>query len=130
MKKVLFLLGLFTLCATVTFAQDRPRANAKVAKKPGGWRDDSLLWVKKPVGNATIKSPRDAASGQKGSQPTQDKLGNFEIQDVKAPNPNEDKLGNFEIQDVKSPTTNSNARAGGSTQKRVTKPRRPQTGGH
>ena len=64
MKKVLFLLGLFTLCATVTFAQDRSKAKAKVAKKPAGWVEDSLLWVKKPVGTAPIKSPRDAASGQ------------------------------------------------------------------
>lgn len=93
MKKVLFLLGLFTLCATVTFAQDRPKANARVAKKPANWRDDSLLWVKKPVGNATIKSPRDASSGQNGGQPTQDKLGNFEIQDVKAPENNAREAG-------------------------------------
>jgi hypothetical protein len=93
MKKVLFLLGLFTLCATVTFAQERTKTNARVAKKPAGWRDDSLLWVKKPVGTATIKSPRDAASGQKGSQSTQDKLGNFEIQDVKAPENNAREAG-------------------------------------
>ncbi|WP_373552550.1 hypothetical protein [Haliscomenobacter sp.] len=92
MKKVLFLLGLFTLCATVTFAQERTRAKAKTAK-PSGWRDDSLLWVKKPVGNATIKSPRDAASGQTGGQPKQDKLGNFEIQDVKAPENNTREAG-------------------------------------
>ena len=75
MKKVLFLLGLFTLCATVTFAQERTKAKARTAK-PSGWRDDSLLWVKKPVGNATIKSPNETERKAK-----QDKLGNFEIQD-------------------------------------------------
>ena len=87
MKKVLFLLGLFTLCATVTFAQDRPKANARVAKKPAGWRDDSLLWVKKP-GTATIKNP-----GTNNGNQTQDKLGNFEIQDVKAPEKNAREAG-------------------------------------
>lgn len=87
MKKVLFLLGLFTLCATVTFAQDRPKANARVAKKPSGWIDDSLLWVKKPT-TATIKKP-----GTKNGDQTQDKLGNFEIQDVKAPENNTREAG-------------------------------------
>ncbi len=76
MKKVLFLLGLFTLCATVTFAQERTKAKARTAK-PSGWRDDSLLWVKKPMDkNATIKSPNETGRSAK-----QDKLGNFEIQD-------------------------------------------------
>lgn len=117
MKKVLFLLGLFTLCATVTFAQDRPKANARVAKKPSGWRDDSLLWVKKPT-TATVKSP----SSNKGKQ-SQDQLGNFEIQDVKAPKPTEDKLGNFEIQDVKAPEKNAReAGSGQATGRRIHKP--------
>lgn len=63
MRKMLFLLGLFTLMATVSFAQERTKR--KVQPRTGtGWRDDSLLWVKKPVGDASIKSPRDAASGQ------------------------------------------------------------------
>ena len=78
MKKVLFLFGLFTLLATVSFAQDRSKSRVKPAKT-SGWRDDSLLWVKKPT-TATVKSP----SSNKGNQ-NQDKLGNFEIQDVKAP---------------------------------------------
>jgi hypothetical protein len=78
MKKMLFLIGLFTLCATVTFAQDRSRAKAKSAK-PSGWRDDSLLWVKKPVnGTPTVNNPN-------SRKPQQDKLGNFEIQDIKSP---------------------------------------------
>lgn len=118
MKKVLFLLGLFTLCATVTFAQDRPKANARVAKKPASWRDDSLLWVKKPVGTATVKKP----GTDKGNQ-NQDRLGNFEIQDLKAPKPTEDKLGNFEIQDVKAPENNAReAGSGQATGRRVHKP--------
>ena len=86
MKKVLFLLGLFTLCATVTFAQERSKAKARTAK-PSGWRDDSLLWVKKP-GTATIKKP-----GTNNGDQTQDKLGNFEIQDVKAPENNAREAG-------------------------------------
>ena len=91
MKKILFLFGLFTLLATVSFAQDRSKSRVKPART-SGWRDDSLLWVKKPT-TATVKSP----SSNKGTQ-SQDKLGNFEIQDVKSPQPTEDKLGNFEIQ--------------------------------
>jgi len=63
MRKMLFLLGLFTLMATVTFAQEGTKRKMK-PRTGAGWRDDSLLWVKKPVGGATIKSPRDAASGQ------------------------------------------------------------------
>jgi hypothetical protein len=86
MKKVLFLLGLFTLCATVTFAQERTKVKARTAK-PSGWRDDSLLWVKKP-GTATIKNP-----GTNNGNQTQDKLGNFEIQDVKAPENNTREAG-------------------------------------
>lgn len=122
MKKVLFLLGLFTLCATVTFAQERTKAKVRTAK-PSGWRDDSLLWVKKPVGNATIKSPRDAASGQKGSQPKQDKLGNFEIQDVKAPKTEEEQLLQFEIQMAKGPENNAReAGSGQATGRRIHKP--------
>ena len=78
MKKMLFLIGLFTLCATVTFAQDRSRAKARSAK-PSGWRDDSLLWVKKPVnGTPTVNNSN-------GRKPQQDKLGNFEIQDITSP---------------------------------------------
>lgn len=116
MKKILFLLGMFTLFATVTFAQERSRVKAKTAK-PSGWRDDSLLWVKKPT-TATVKNP----SSNKGNQ-TQDQLGNFEIQDVKAPKPTEDKLGNFEIQDVKAPKNNTReAGSGQATGKRVHKP--------
>ena len=117
MKKVLFLLGLFTLCATVTFAQDRPKANARVAKKPSGWRDDSLLWVKKP-GTATIKNP----GTNKGDQ-TQDKLGNFEIQDVKAPKAEEEQLLQFEIQSAKAPEKNAReAGSGQATGRRIHKP--------
>lgn len=116
MKKVLFLLGLFTLCATVTFAQERSKAKARTAK-PSGWRDDSLLWVKKPT-TATVKSP----SSNKGNK-SQDQLGNFEIQDVKAPKPTEDKLGNFEIQDVKAPEKNAReAGSGLATGRRIHKP--------
>lgn len=63
MRKMLFLLGLFTLMATVTFAQEGTKRKMK-PRASAGWRDDSLLWVKKPVGNASVKSPRDAASGQ------------------------------------------------------------------
>lgn len=107
MKKVLFLFGLFTLLATVSFAQDRSKSRVKPART-SGWRDDSLLWVKKPT-TATVKSP----SSNKGNQ-SQDKLGNFEIQDVKAPETNEDKLGNFEIQGAKS--NQKNAREAGSGQ--------------
>ena len=78
MKKMLFLIGLFTLCATATFAQDRSKAKARSAK-PSGWRDDSLLWVKKPVkGTPTVNNSNN-------KKPQQDKLGNFEIQDVKSP---------------------------------------------
>ena len=113
MKKVLFLLGLFTLCATVTFAQERTKPIAR--KKPSSWRDDSLLWVKKPT-TATIKSP-----GTKGDKDAQ-KLGNFEIQDVKAP---EDKqqLGNFEIQDLAKPDDkNRDSGSGQTTGRRVHKP--------
>jgi hypothetical protein len=124
MKKILFLFGLFTLLATVSFAQDRSKSRVKPAKT-SGWRDDSLLWVKKPT-TATVKSP----SSNKGNQ-NQDKLGNFEIQDVKAPNPNEDKLGNFEIQSAKDPKTTVNAREAGSGQatgRRVHKPVRRKPG--
>lgn len=86
MKKILFLLGMFTLFATVTFAQERSRVKAKTAK-PSGWRDDSLLWVKKPT-TATIKKP----GTNKGNE-NQDRLGNFEIQDVKAPENNTREAG-------------------------------------
>lgn len=76
MKKILFLLSMFTLFATVTFAQDRPKAKARTAK-PSGWRDDSLLWVKKPIDKtATVNTP-----GNTSRKAKQDKLGNFEIQD-------------------------------------------------
>lgn len=78
MKKILFLFGLFTLLATVSFAQDRTGARVKPAKT-SSWRDDSLLWVKKPIDkNATIKSPDHATARQNRNE---DKLGNFEIQD-------------------------------------------------
>ncbi len=105
MKKALFLLGLFTLCATVTFAQERPKAKARMAK-PAGWRDDSLLWVKKPVGNATIKSPNETERSAK-----QDKLGNFEIQDKDSK--------------VVSPRDPASGQATG---RRMHKPRRPSGG--
>lgn len=122
MKKVLFLFGLFTLLATMSFAQDRSKSRVKPAKT-SGWRDDSLLWVKKPT-TATVKSP----SSNKGNQ-NQDKLGNFEIQDLNAPKPSEDKLGNFEIQDVKSPQSNAReAGSGQATGKRVHKPVRRRPG--
>ena len=116
MKKVLFLLGLFTLCATVTFAQERSKAKARTAK-PSGWRDDSLLWVKKPT-TATVKSP----GTNKGNQ-TQDKLGNFEIQDVKAPKAEEEQLLQFEIQSAKAPEKNAReAGSGQATGRRIHKP--------
>ena len=116
MKKILFLLGMFTLFATVTFAQERSRVKAKTAK-PSGWRDDSLLWVKKPT-TATVKSP----SSNKGNQ-NQDRLGNFEIQDVKAPKTEEEKLLQFEIQMAKAPENNTReAGSGQATGKRVHKP--------
>lgn len=115
MKKMLFLIGLFTLCATVTFAQDHSKAKARSAK-PSGWRDDSLLWVKKPVnGTPTVNNPN-------SRKPQQDQLGNFEIQDVKSPNPQQDKLGNFEIQDIKSPRDAASGQATG--QRRATGKRR------
>jgi len=79
MKKMLFLIGLFTLCATVTFAQDRSKAKARSAKPSGWYHDDSMLWVKKPVkGTPTVNNPNNKKTQQ-------DKLGNFEIQDVKSP---------------------------------------------
>ena len=60
MKKVLFLLGMFTLFATVTFAQARPNANARTASPSGRILDSMSL--KNPVNkNATTKSPNDAA---------------------------------------------------------------------
>ena len=106
MKKILFLLSMFTLFATVTFAQDRPKAKAKVAK-PSGWIDDSLLWVKKPVDKTvTVNSP-----GNTSRKSKQDKLGNFEIQD---------KDGN-----VTSPRDPASGQATG---RRTHKPRRPNTG--
>lgn len=123
MKKVLFLFGLFTLLATVSFAQDRSKSRVKPARTSSGWIDDSLLWVKKPT-TATVKSP----SSNKRNQ-NQDKLGNFEIQDVKSPQPTEDKLGNFEIQDVKSPQSNAReAGSGQATGKRQHKPVRRRPG--
>lgn len=80
MKKALFLLGLSLFLTTAMFAQDR-KPKARVKKPTAGWRDDSLLWVKKPVdGAVTIQNPSSGNTGQ-----TQDKLGNFEIQDVKSP---------------------------------------------
>ena len=60
MKKVLFLLGMFTLFATVTFAQARPNANARTASPSGRILDSMSL--KNPVNkNATTKRPNYAA---------------------------------------------------------------------
>ncbi|WP_373548585.1 hypothetical protein [Haliscomenobacter sp.] len=76
MKKVLFLLGMFTLFATVTFAQERPKAKTRTAKT-SGWINDTQLWVKKPIDkNVTIKDPSET-----GRKAKEDKLGNFEMQD-------------------------------------------------
>ena len=106
MKKILFLLGMFTLFATVTFAQERPKANARTAK-PSGWRDDSLLWVKKPIDKtATVNTP-----GNTSRKAKQDKLGNFEIQD---------KDGNI--------TSPRDPASGQATGRRMNKPRRPGGG--
>jgi hypothetical protein len=72
MKKMFFLIGLFTFCATISFAQDRSRVRARSAK-PSGWRDDSLLWVKKPVNRtSTVNNPNSRKAKE-------DRLGNFEI---------------------------------------------------
>lgn len=103
MKKILFLFGLFTLLATVSFAQDRTKSRVR-APKNSGWRDDSLLWVKKPVGDATIRNPDNART--------------------KA-NRNEDKLGNFEIQDKSSKIVSPrDAASGQATGRRTHKPLR------
>lgn len=76
-----------------------------------------------------IQSPR-PVSGQatqnnnaRNRRPAgQNKLGNFEIQDLKAPRNTQDKLGNFEIQDIKSPR---DSQTGQATGRRMHKPRRP-----
>lgn len=124
MKKILFLFALLTMAASVSFAQDRPKAKVR-QPKTANWRDDSLLWVKNP-NTATIKNPAD---GNRTKNSSQDKMGNFEIQDVKAPKPTEDKMGNFEIQD-KAIVSPRDPASGQATGKRTHKPVRRKPGGN
>lgn len=62
MKKVLFLLGMFTLFTTVTFAQARANANARAASPSGRILELDSITLKNQVNkNATTKTPNDAA---------------------------------------------------------------------
>ena len=129
----------------VASGQVKSQINAKTQKPNAGfmdYTDDACSVCDGKIKATAIKSPRDMATGQatgkRQHEPiqAQDKLGNFEIQDLKAtpkqvqPGQNsggtisnqrtksnsQEKLGNFEIQDIKSPRDAASGQATGKRQ--------------